>query len=272
MTGLQLSEGHRRMLLEESGVQPRVAQARGYRTVETKAELGRLGFAPAQQNVPALLVPVFSPAGEVVLHQSRPDGPRTKDGKQIKYETPKGSRMTLDVHPSMQDKLGDPSVPLFVTEGIKKGDALTSRGLCAATLLGVWNWRGKNEKGGKTALPEWDVVALNGRRVYVVFDSDVMVKPEVHRALSRLKGFLENRGAEVRVVYLPHGEGGKKQGVDDFFVAGHGVEDLLSHAATELRAPRTAGRTRGRWTSPTGPPRAGLSGTSPPATAGPPLP
>jgi Domain of unknown function (DUF3854) len=71
--------------------------------------------------------------------------------------------------------------------------------------------------------------------VCVVFDSDVVVKPQVHQALSRFRGFLESRGAEVRVVYLPHGEGGKKQGVDDFFVAGHGVDDLLSHATTELR-------------------------------------
>jgi hypothetical protein len=235
VTGLKLSEGHRHMLLEESGIDPTVAEARGYRTVEKKAELEKLGFAPSQRNVPALLVPVFSPAGEVVLHQSRPDEPRVKDGDPIKYETPKGSRMVMDVHPSMRDKLGDPSGPLWITEGIKKGDALTSQGLCAVTLLGVWSWRGKNERGGKTALPEWDQVALNGRRVYVVFDSDVMVKPQVHQALSRLKRFLESRGAEVRIAYLPHGEGGKKQGVDDFFVAGHGVEDLLSHAATELR-------------------------------------
>ncbi len=131
MTGLRLSEGHRRMLLEESGIEPGVAEARGYRTVEKKVELEGLGFARAQRNVPALLVPVFSPAGEVVLHQSRPDEPRIIDGKPIKYDTPKASRMTLDVHPSMRNMLGDPSVPLWITEGIKKGDALTSRGLCA---------------------------------------------------------------------------------------------------------------------------------------------
>jgi hypothetical protein len=232
---LPLSELHRRMLLEESGIEPKVVEARGYRTAEKKVELERLGFGRAQRNVPALLIPVFSPGGEVVLHQSRPDEPRIKDGEALKYETPSGSRMTIDVHPYMCDKLGDPSVPLWITEGIKKGDSLTSRGSCTVTLLGVWNWRGTNEHGGKTALPEWEDIALNGRRVNVVFDSDVMLKPQVHQALSRLKGFLETRGAEVRIVYLPHGEGGKKQGVDDFFVAGHGVDDLDSHATTELR-------------------------------------
>jgi hypothetical protein len=233
---LPLSEQHRRMLLEESGIEPAVAEARGYRTIVRKVELEKLGFGRAQRNVPALLIPVHSPSGEVALYQSRPDEPRLKkDGDPIKYETPSGSRMTIDVHPSMRNKLGNPAVPLHVTEGIKTGDAMTSRGLCTVTLLGVWNWRGKNERGGKAALGEWDSIALNGRRVYIVFDSDVVAKPQVHQALSRFKGFLESRGAEVWIIYLPHGEGSTKQGVDDFFVAGHTVEDLLSHATTELR-------------------------------------
>jgi hypothetical protein len=57
----------------------------------------------------------------------------------------------------------------------------------------VWNWRGTNEHGGKTALPEWEYVALNDRDVYIVFDSDVMLKPQVYDALARLKPFLESR-------------------------------------------------------------------------------
>lgn len=36
-------------------------------------------------------------------------------------------------------------------------------------------------------------MALNGRQVFVVFDSDVMLKKEVHSALVRLKAFLEGR-------------------------------------------------------------------------------
>lgn len=235
---LLLSEQHTRMLLEESGIEAEVVETRGYRTVEKKVELERLGFGRVQRNVPALLIPVHSPSGEVALYQSRPDEPRLKkDGDPIKYETPSGSRMTIDVHPSMRNKLGNPAIPLYVTEGIKKGDAMTSRGLCTVTLLGVWNWRGTNEHGGKTALPEWEYIALEKRKVIIVYDSDVALKPQVHQALDRLKSFLESRGAEVHVVYLPHGEGGKKQGVDDYFVAGHGVDDLLDCATSELREP-----------------------------------
>ena len=181
------------MLLKESAITPEVVEARGCRTVETKAELERLGFGRAQRNVPGLLFPVHGPAEGVASYQFRPDEPRIKNGKPIKYETPAGSRMVLDVHPFAREKLGDPSVPLFVTEGIKKGDALVSQGLCAVALLGVWNFRGKNEHGGKTALSEWEYVALNDRQVYIVFDSDVMLKPEVYAALVRLKAFLESR-------------------------------------------------------------------------------
>lgn len=193
MASIDMSELHEHMLIEESRVAPEVVKERGYRTVSSRADLKRLGFTDAQRNVPGLLIPVNNTAGETVLYQYRPDQPRIKNGKPVKYETPPRSRMVLDVHPSSRSKLGDPSQPLFVTEGVKKGDALVSKGLCAVALLGVWNWRGTNEKGGKVVLPDWNNVALNDRRVYIVFDSDIMLKPEVYEAMRCLKVFLESR-------------------------------------------------------------------------------
>jgi hypothetical protein len=192
---MTLAEHHKKMLIVESSIARDVAEARGYRTIEKKVELKTLGFADRQCNPPGLLIPIYSPTGEIVNYQLRPDEPRIdKNGKSVKYETPSGSRMVLDVHPFPRETLGNPAVPLFITEGIKKGDALVSRGLCAVTLLGVWSWRGTNEHGGKTALYEWDYVALNnGRRVYIVFDSDVMLQPGVHEAMRRVKALLESR-------------------------------------------------------------------------------
>lgn len=43
--------------------------------------------------------------------------------------------------------------------------------------------------------------------------------------------------AVVRAIYLPPGEGGAKQGVDEFLAAGNEVDELLSLATTELREP-----------------------------------
>src|SRR5829696_4501731 len=192
-----LADHHKKMLIAESGIARDVAEARGYRTIEKKVELKTLGFSDSQRNTPGLLIPVYSPTGEIATYQFRPDQPRIgKKGKPVKYETPSGTRMVLDVHPFAREMLGNPAVPLFITEGIKKGDALVSRDLCTVALLGVWNWRGTNQYGGKMALPEWESVALNGRKVYIVFDSDVMEKREVYAALCRLKNFLESRGAD----------------------------------------------------------------------------
>lgn len=232
-----LSEPHRTMLERESGIHPDLVKARGYRTVTDQAELKRLGFSPKQQNVPALLIPVHSPTGEIKLYQARPDTPRLNDkGKPVKYETPAGGRMSLDMHPSVRDKAADPKTPLWITEGVKKADALASHGLCAVALIGVWNWRGTNEHGGKAALPEWESVALNGRDVIIVFDSDVMSKKEVAGALVRLKAMLEHRDAKVKVIYLPDTDDSSKQGVDDYLVAGHSVDELKALATSELKS------------------------------------
>jgi uncharacterized protein (DUF927 family) len=231
---------HHVALLRASAITPEVAAARGYRTVTTRVELLRLGFSEAQARVPALLVPVWTVHGEIGLYQSRPDKPRIKDGKALKYETPRGAHMVLDVPPAARAMLANPGVPLFVTEGARKADAAVSVGLCCVALLGVSSFRGTNEHGGKVALADWEMVALNGRTVYIVFDSDIMEKRAVHAALVRLKAFLELRGATVRVIYLPPGPGGAKVGLDDFFAAGGTVEELLALATDKVRGVRPA--------------------------------
>jgi hypothetical protein len=223
-------------LIRASGISPEVVEARGYRSVTSRAELRRLGFGPSQCLVPALLIPVWNVTGNVALHQIRPDQPRIRRGRPLKYETPTGARMALDVPPPAHQWLGDPRRPLFITEGVRKADSAVSAGLCCVALLGVWNFRGTNEHGGKVALADWESVALNGRQVYVVFDSDVTLKPEVHGALVRLKALLERRVAAVLVIYLPPGEGGAKTGLDDFLASGQSVDNLLALASPEVRS------------------------------------
>ena len=231
---------HRQMLTVDSGIDDSIIEERGYRSVETKTELQRLGFSVAQRCVPTLLIPVWSVLGDVRFYQHRPDEPRLVDGKKIKYESMARKKMIIDVHPRSQ-KMGDVNIPLLITEGIKKADAASSHGLCTIGLLGVWNFRGTNEYGGKTVLADWEHIALNGRRVYICYDSDVMEKTEVFSALVRLKTFLENRGADVWIIYLPHGEDGRKTGLDDFLALGKTSEDLFRLATSVLRHPVHSG-------------------------------
>jgi hypothetical protein len=225
------------MLEIESGISADVIAARAYRTVMSKAELGRLGFSDSQRQTPTLVLPLWNVAGDIALYQSRPDSPRIVNGKPVKYETPRGARIAIDCHPFVRGDLGNPAKPLWLTEGIRKGDALVSHDCVALALIGVWNFRGTNQHGGKSALPDWEAIALNGRIVYIVFDSDVMTKEPVHQALARIKAFLESRGAIVYVIYLPCGDGGQKCGVDDFLIVGHTVDDLVKLATGTLRAP-----------------------------------
>ncbi len=234
--GLDLLPQHARMLAE-SRISAEVAAARGYRSVTKKCRPASLGFSRYQQRVPALLVPIWDAAGILSTHQARPDTPRTNRGKEIKYETPAKSHMVIDVHPAIRKDIGNPKLPLFITEGIKKADAAITLGLCCIALLGVWNWRGTNDAGGKTALPDWEAIALNGRVVYVVFDSDLSVKPEVHNALVRLSAFLGSRGASVAVIYLPAGQGGCKVGLDDYFASAN-PQTIYSY----LHPPRSTSR------------------------------
>lgn len=225
-------------LLEESAISAEVARARGYVSVDTKKRLEEIGIVKTGRNVPGLLIPIHGVDGTVRTYQYRPDTPRlSRDGKPVKYETPARSRLCIDVPPPIRHQLGDPSIPLWITEGARKADAAVSAGLACIALLGVWGWRGRNERGGKAALPCWDSIALNGRDVFIAFDSDVMTKEPVRRALDRLAAFLRSRDARVHLVYLPGGEDGAKVGLDDFFAAG-GTAEQLYRLARDSREPR----------------------------------
>jgi hypothetical protein len=213
-------------LLAASAIAPEVAMARGYRSVDTKTQLARSGWGKSNKMpIPGLLIPIHATDGAVRLHDYRPDNPRLFDGKPRKYERPFGSKLILDVHPTVRPQLNAADVPLWITEGSRKVDAAVTVGLCCIGVLGVDGWT-----RDKQALPDWRDVALKGRTVYVAYDSDMMTKAEVKGALRRLTQYLDYRGAKTLVVYLPHGDDGGKVGLDDYLAAGHTVGDLLELA------------------------------------------
>ena len=234
----RLSASHRR-LIRESAITKEVADARGYRTISKPQTLRKLGFDDRQSSlVPALYIPVWDVFGENTRGQIRPDHPRLdrQSGRPHKYENQTGAGAVLDINPLVLNKVRNHRRPLYITEGIRKGDALASQDHAAIALYSVWNWRGTDESGALTALEDWEQIPFNDERlVYVVFDSDVMTKRSVKLALERLGNFLERKGAQVRYVYLPDHEDGGKQGVDDWFAAGHDLMELHDHAENHVR-------------------------------------
>ena len=186
--------------------------------------------------VPGLLIPLRRLDGSVWGYQYRPTAPRVMDGKPRKYETPFQQPGGIDIPPGIKDKIGDPSVPLLVTEGSKKADSAVSHGLVCVSVLGVWNWRGTNPVGGKVALPEWHDMALNGRRVILAFDSDLSRKPGVRKALGELANYLQSKDAKVEYLHLPDPEDGKC-GLDDYLAA-QGADGIWELVRPESPAPQ----------------------------------
>lgn len=207
-TSVALAPHHLAMLAEGSGIDLKTIQARGYRSLESGDDdvLASLGYLDHQIRFPGLLIPCYAPGSTEPTHWTyRPDSPL--DPKR-KYEVPKGQKKRLDVHPRVQHLIADPTVELWVAEGVKKGDSAVSHGLVTVAVDSVWGWRGTNHQGGKTALPDWEDIALANRMITLAFDSDVW-RPDrldLRKSVERLTAFLESKGATVMWCKLPEME------------------------------------------------------------------
>lgn len=234
--------------LHNSAISDEVIQERGYYSEDDTGKVKALGFANYQARA-GLVIPIWTTDGQngsCVVKPYNPrcieqkNKPKEPDGsykqKIYKYETPENSGIRLDCPPRCRPGLGDPKIPLWITEGVKKGDALASAGLCAIDLGGVWGFKGKNINGGVTLLADWDLITFKGREVNIAYDSDVMTKREVQTAFDRLKTHLSRRGAVVQAVYLPPSPNGK-MGVDDFLAAGHTLDELKAMVTLPRSSP-----------------------------------
>jgi Domain of unknown function (DUF3854) len=115
---------------------------------------------------------------------------------------------------ALKAAINGPSVPVFITEGYKKGlvAGMTFNGIVIA-LNGVWT---ECVKGTLDLRPELEAINWEGRKVYVCFDSDKYTNSKVMDAEKRLGQVMTEAGAEVLIVNLPTGEG---KGLDDQWVA-----------------------------------------------------
>lgn len=258
---LPLLPEHVRELATDSAIDPEVIRERGYATVtrprgdsdtiaglpavgalawsDAREQLGKLGFPSwairEDYFYPGLWLPMYDPRGRKLPGQWKPRNPvPNRDGKMMKYASAK-SPSRLDVHPRWSrdpDPDGreaalpailDPDVPLWITEGIKKADSLTSRGICTVALAGVYNWRNSH-----ATLGDWEDVRLKGREVTICFDADTVTKAPIQKAMARLGAWLKHKGArKVWYLVVPPGVNGKAtKGVDDFFAAGGTVTQL----------------------------------------------
>ena len=173
--------------------------------------MGRLGFGHVVP--PALALPILPPGrkepdlNEVII---KPDRPR-KDGKgkPIKYEMRFHSQNRIHVPLACRDRLGDPSVSLWITEGPKKAEKAAQEGLFCIAVPGVWSWLVRVASDVSFPVADFDLIEFQEREVNVVFDSDSATNPSVGLASRRLAEFLARRGAKVYRVQLPEGPDGR---------------------------------------------------------------
>jgi uncharacterized protein DUF3854 len=108
-------------------------------------------------------------------------------------------------------------LPLIITEGPVKALAATQVGVAALGLNGVW-CASAQASGEKLILrPEiTNLCDLRGRKVYVAFDADAAINPDVRTASIRLFLLLYQAGAEV--FQLTSWDINDCKGLDDFLV------------------------------------------------------
>lgn len=238
-----LSKYHRHMLGTASAISDEVIAARGYYTVSrdsadsTGSRDLLKGFGiprwarSSDTQYPGLLIPMYQPTGERASVQYRPDksvkDPET--GKYRKYAAAVGKASVLDVHPHNTRRIVDPAVPLWITEGVKKADSLTTAGQCVVALSGVFNWRSSHG-----TLGAWEDVLIKGREVIICFDADAQSNLNVLRAMLRLGRWLKSKDAgKVRYLIVPSDVNGTAvKGADDYLAAGGNLGGLLAAATT----------------------------------------
>src|SRR5262245_3964175 len=126
-----LSPTHLQLLTEASGIDPAVITERGYASVDDLNELLQYWAVPLPGvSLPGLLIPLYSTTGGPATYRHptsgasvpyvvyRPDVPMLdRQGRPRKYVNPPRIGVRLDCPARVHPALGDPTRPLWVTEG-----------------------------------------------------------------------------------------------------------------------------------------------------------
>ena len=197
--------------LTSSGISQEQAAAAGIFPVNDARSLGfRFG-------VPALVFPYPGTDGaffRVRYLQSEDVSGFVPKKIDRKYDQPAGT----GVYAYMPDRIDWNAIkqrietPVVITEGEKKALKAGLEGFPTIGLGGTWNFRRES-----ALLPEILRLGLSGRTVYIAFDSDIATNSKITHAERVLAKLLAQAGATVKLIRIPSGADGAKQGLDDFF-------------------------------------------------------
>lgn len=201
--------------LKESGLSDKTIRKARLRSVgrrEARKLIGRNRLLSEVKS--ALVFPYRSDSGFVRIKLFPPA--KNSDGDKVKYLQARKSENHLYIPPGIDDRLADPSVPLFITEGEKKSLRGAQDGLCCVAISGVYSWK---KKGSERLIEDIANLTLNGRKIFLIPDSDFSYNSDIRQAMLRFWSALEKKHARVRLMCLPQLDGNKKTGLDDFLTA-----------------------------------------------------
>ncbi len=198
------------------------ADIRGTRDAAEAQQLLRWnGLGP----VPATVYPNLGLDGCVNQCYLKPDNPRMKNGKPVKYESPVGSPYRPYFPPEQlvpRKYYSDTSVPLLFVEGIKKALAAAQTGEPIGALSSqgttVWHDKDYKDKTGNWRLHS-DILELpiKDRTVFIAFDGgDTSINLHVIAAEARLVKMVRAAGGDARLIRIPAPSDGRKVGLDDY--------------------------------------------------------
>ncbi len=229
-----LGEEHSRYLAER-GLTAETIKRAGFYSARP-GDLPRLAGRPVPDETSGLVIP-YPNASSFCRVRLFPAIP-TPDAKTQKFGQPLGSGVRAYIPRSVAEILNDPTHSLVITEGEVKALALTQAGWPCIGLGGVWNFRCKDLPRDRM-IEDLEGIALDGRIVYLVPDSDAWIKEQVLLAVFTFGRLLENRGATVLIVRLPTLQGQETTGADDFLVSkgADAFRKLVEKKATTLGDP-----------------------------------
>ncbi len=235
-----LTPGHLEQLQEESGLgleiiqEARLFSLKGRFVTEAGLRdeiLNRLNLKSYRDD---LLI--FPYPGHGNTFRVRLDVPEEiKNGEKINYIRYKQPRKQRNYIYSVQPNTSKFPNITFVTEGEKKTLALVQAGCNVMGFGGVWNWRDKSSPSG--IIPDLETYDLYGKKVAIIFDSDVVTNVSVQQAEESIVEFCLDRGAsEVLRIRIPYVTD-QKLGIDDYLKDkdrnDNVMEKLLSNALVE---------------------------------------
>ena len=215
-------------MLAASGITAEHAVVRGYETITDKRwfDTRKLKITPAgpQRARPAGAA-APRPTARTWGYQYRPDNPRLRGGKLVKYETPWQQRNGLDVPPGVAADARRPGDPAVDHRGRQEGRlrraarAVHRRAVRGVELAGHQHRR--RQDGAARVARHRPQRSPRHHRVRRRHDPQGVGAEGGARAWPT---YLATKGARVEFLHLPDTD--DKTGLDDYLMAGHTVEDL----------------------------------------------